>query len=61
MATLKHSISVDIRELDLRVSPTLRYLDLGALAKAKRAEIAIGEIEPFKRCFASASAASALA
>ena len=45
MATLKHSIRVDIRELDLRLSPTLRYLDLGALAKAKRAEIAIGEIE----------------
>jgi hypothetical protein len=45
MATLKHPIRVDIRELELRLSPTLRYLDLGALAKATRAEIAIGEIE----------------
>jgi hypothetical protein len=45
MATLKHSIKVDIRALDFRLSSTLRHLDLGALAKAKRAEIAIGEFE----------------
>ncbi|HEU4590425.1 MAG TPA: hypothetical protein VFS13_05910 [Steroidobacteraceae bacterium] len=45
MAKVRLSAEVEVREPRLRLSGALRYLDLDALARTGRAEVAIGEID----------------
>ena len=45
LVTLRHSLNVEVHEPALKISDSFRYLDVAALAKAARAEVAIGEVD----------------